>query len=145
MTPAYCPLAPVGDAVVHALGQDGTLATLAPGGVSTDVPENPTFPFIWVEVLQMGDLGGFGTAPGRGAVPDVTVRLHVFQGDHGTLRQAQGVVARAIAVLADPPLVASYGRIGIFHESTIPLADQELRGVKVFEVVAQFRLLIEEA
>lgn len=145
MTPAYCPLAPVGDAVVEALRRDGTLATLAPGGVSTDVAENPTFPFLWVEVIQGDDLGGFRSKPGLGSVPDMTVRIHVFQGDHGTVRQAQSVVARAIALLADPPAVVGYERIGIFHESTIPLGDQELRGVKVLEIVASFRLLIAEA
>ncbi|HUU84185.1 MAG TPA: hypothetical protein VM243_11845 [Phycisphaerae bacterium] len=144
MSPSYCPLASVGDAVVQALAQDATLAALAPGGVATDVDESPTFPFVLVEVLHAGDLGGFGTKPGLGAVPDMELRLHVFQGEHGTLRNAQIVIARAVAVMADPPAVSGYGRIGIFHESTIPLADQELRGVKVFEIVASFRLLIEE-
>ena len=145
MSPAYCPLAPVSDAVVQTLAANVTLVQRATGGISTDISENPTFPFLWVEVDHAGDLGGFGTKPGRGAVPDVTVRLHVFQGNRGTLRDAQGLMALAIAVLADPPAVSGYGRLGIFHESTLSLADQELRGVKVFEIVAQFRLLIEES
>ena len=145
MTPVYSPLEPVGDAVVGALLRDSMVTQLAAGGVSTSVPENPTFQFVWVEVLHDGDEGGFGTTPGNGSAPTVTIRVHVFQGNHGTLRDCQRLAARVIAVLVDPPTVAGYDVFAIFHEATVPLADQELRGTVVTEIVAQFQLLLEEA
>lgn len=145
---AFTPLAPVADALYAVLITDPTLQALAPGGVFADVPPDPSYPFIWIEVSETAQRGGLGTKPGRGALPEVEIRLHVFQGDFGTMRDAQLVMARAIElVTADNALtVDGYRVCGTepFHDATIPLADEELNGVKVHELVAMFRLYVEE-
>lgn len=140
----FTPLAPVSDALYALLFTDATLGTLAGGGVHVDVPADPAYPFVWIEVSEPTQHGGFGTKPGLGAFPEVELRLHVFQGDGGTVRDSQLVMERVIALLADPPAVAGYASHAIFHDSTIPLADEELNGLKVHELVAQFRLYVEE-
>lgn len=142
---AFCSLANVAEAVYGVLISDGPLAALAPGGVFGDVPQSPTFPFVWFEVAEDHQVGGLGTKPGRGMLPEIDLRVHVFQGDYGTMRDAEAVMARAIELLADPPVVSGYGSWAIFHDATIPLPSEELNGVKVYELVARFRLYVEEA
>ena len=93
------PLTAVGDAAYALFIMDPELAALATGGIYTDVPQSPSYPFLWLEVLHQQNYGGLGTQPGRGAMPGVTLRLHVFQSDYGTMRDAQIVMARAIALL----------------------------------------------
>jgi hypothetical protein len=141
---SFCPLSPVADAVYALFLLDAQLTALAPGGVQTDVPADPVYPFVWFEVSEPDQHGGFGTKPGHGALPEVTLRVHVFQSDGGTMRDAEAVIARAIALLADPPVVEGYASCAIFHDQTIPLPDEELNGVKVKELVAQFRFYVEE-
>jgi hypothetical protein len=145
----YTPLAPVADAVYAVLALDQEMATLAPGGVFADVPPDPGYPFVWIEVFEDRQLGGLGTKPGRGAMAEMDLRVHVFQGEHGTMRDAQLVMERVIAVVtADDALTVSGYRVcgtEPFHDSTIPLPDEEINGVKVRELVARFRLFVEEA
>jgi|KBSSwiStaDraftv2_1062776.scaffolds.fasta_scaffold53339_2 hypothetical protein len=142
------PLTAVGDAV-YGLFQDAALYALAPGGVQTDVPESPTFPFLWLELLHQANYGGLGTRPGRGSVPGLQLRLHVFQGAYGTMRDAHVVMARAIELLFEgaPLVVDGYtvcSGIPLPEIETIPLADQELNGVKVHELVTNIELVIQE-
>jgi hypothetical protein len=141
------PLTALGDAV-YALFQDPTLTALATGGVFTDVPENPTFPFLWFEVLHQSNEGGLGTKPGHGSMPGVSLRLHVFQGNYGTLRDAQVVMAQAITLLFSQPLVLDgytvAGNEPLSEIVTIPLPFEELNGVKVQELVTNVDLILEE-
>jgi hypothetical protein len=145
------PLLAVGDAV-YGLFQDATLQALVPGGVHSDVPAGDNlYPFLWIELLQQANYGGLGTRPGRGSMPGVTLRLHVFQGDYGTMRDAQVVMARAIALLFDDtlPLVVEGYTVAsgqpLPEIETIPLADEELNGVKVKELVTNIELIVQEA
>lgn len=143
--PSFCPLGPVAEAVYGVLIVDQTLGQLAPGGVFGDIPPGPnTYPFIWFEVMEDQQHGGFGTKPGQGALPEIDLRVHVFQGDNRTMRDAEAVMARVIALLADPPPVTGYASCAIFHDQTIPLPFEELNGVPVLELVARFRLYVEE-
>ena len=145
------PLLAVGDAV-YALFQDTTLNALATGGVWTDVPESPSYPFLWFEMLQQANYGGLGTKPGKGSMPGVTLRLHVFQGEYGVMRDAQLVMARAIELLfpADNSVPLTLNGYTLASGSplpeieTIPLPDEELNGVKVHELVANVELIVEE-
>jgi hypothetical protein len=143
------PITAVEDAV-FALFQDAALQALVPGGVQTDVPQHPSFPFLWIEVLQNGNYGGLGTKPGRGSVPGLTLRLHVFQSNYGTARDAQIVAATAIALLFDdtrPLVLDGYTLCSgqpLPEVETIPLADEELNGVKVKELVTSIDLIVEE-
>lgn len=140
----YCPLAPVADAVYAVLATDATLEGLAPGGVFAEVPPDPSYPFVWIECSEDQQHGGMGTKPGVGALPEIDLRVHVFQSDYGTLREAQIVMSRVIALLADPPAVEGYINSVIFHDRTIPLADEELNGVRVKELVSMHRWFVEE-
>jgi hypothetical protein len=142
------PLTAVGDAL-YALFQDAALSTLATGGVYSDIPPNPTYPLLWIELQQQANYGGLGTRPGRGSVPGLTLRLHVFQSDYGTMRDAQIVMARAIELLYDgPPLVVQgytvCGAAPLSEVETIPLPDEEINGVKVHELVSIVDLIVEE-
>lgn len=144
------PLTAVGDAV-FALFQATALTDLLPGGVQTDVPPDPLYPFLWIEILQNGNYGGLGTRPGRGSMPGITLRLHVFQSNYGTARDAQLVAAKAIALLFDdtqPLVLDGYTLCSgqpLPDVETIPLADEELNGVKVKELVTNIDLILEEA
>lgn len=149
--PYILPLTAVADAV-YALFQDAQLQILAIGGVHTDVPQNPTFPFLWCEVLHDKNYGGLGTKPGRGSMPGVTLRLHVFVGEYGTAREGQIVMARAIQLLfpADDsvPLVMDGYTLcsgGPMPDvESIPLSFEELNGVKTQELVENVELIVEE-
>jgi hypothetical protein len=146
------PLTAVGDAA-YALFQDATLQQLASGGVFTDVPESPSYPFLWFEVLHEANEGGLGTQPGRGSMPHVTLRLHLFQGEGGALRDAQVAMARAIQLLfpagdATPALALDGYTLcsnrPLPEIQTIPLPFEELNGVKVQELVTNVDLILEE-
>lgn len=143
------PLTAVGDAV-FALFQDAALNALATGGVWTDVPQDPGYPFLWIEILQQTNYGGLGTKPGKGSMPGLTLRLHVFQSDYGTMRDAQVVMAKAIALLfddANPLVVSGYTLCSgqpLPEIDMIPLPDEELGGIKVQELVANVDLIVEE-
>ena len=141
------PLTAVGDAV-YALFQDAALQALATGGVNSDVPESPSYPFLWIELLHQANYGGLGTRPGQGSVPGLQLRLHVFQGDYGTMRDAQVVMAKAIDLLFTTALVVDgytvCSGIPLPEIETIPLPDEELNGVKVKELVTNIDLVVAE-
>lgn len=142
------PLQPVSEAIYAVLQDTALLALLSETGVQTDIPENPTFPFLWFEVFEGRQLGGFGTKPGTHTLPELDIRMHVFTAFDGG-SEAQGILSRAIAVLSvsGALTVTGYRVCGTepFHDSTIPVPDQLLNNVKVQEFVAMFRLYVEEA
>jgi hypothetical protein len=143
------PLTAVGDAV-YALFQDAALYGLATGGIYSDVPESPDYPFVWIELLHQANYGGLGTRPGQGSVPGVTLRLHVFQSNYGTMRDAQAVMARAVELLFEVGSLVVDGYtvstgLPMPEIETIPLADEELNGVKVKELVTNVDLIVQES
>ncbi len=132
----------LGDALYRLLAFDSTLLALATGGVFMDIPPNPDFPLVWIELQQDKDDGAYGGQPGRKNRPWVNARFHVFQSDGGTLRASQAVVSRLIDVLwndAAPLTLAGYdvtfGGKPKPEAQTFQFADQELRGFKVKETV----------
>jgi hypothetical protein len=141
------PLTAVGDAV-YALFQDATLQALVPGGVQSDVPPDPRFPFLWFELIHGSNYGGLGTRPGQGSVPGINLRLHVFQGDYGTRREAEIVMARPIELLFTTPLVVDgyivCSGIPMSEIESLWLTDEELNGVKVHELVTSLDLIVQE-
>ena len=142
------PLTAIGDGV-YALFQDSALQALAAGGVYTDVtPGDHVYPFLWFEVLHQQNYGGLGTKPGRGSMPGCTVRLHVFQSEYGTMRDAQVVMAKAIDLLFSGALTLDGYTVcsgePLPEIDTVPLPDEELNGVKVHELVTNVDLIIEE-
>lgn len=141
--PSYTPLVPVSEAIYGVLVADATLQALIPGGAQTDVPEDPTYPFLWIEILEQQQFGGFGTKPGLHTLPELAVRFHAFSQFRG-MAECHVIIARVLALMADPPVVAGHGSWAIFHDQTLPLPNQELNGVKVQEMVSMHRLYVEE-
>lgn len=139
---SFSALAPVSAAIFNALNVAALLA-LAPGGVSDVVPQNTSYPCVLYEVSDQKQCGGFGTQPGRGQLPELDVRVHVFS-QQQDLSEAQGLVALAISLLATPPAVTGYGSWAIFHDQTLDLGDVVVANVTVHEIVAIFRLYVEQ-
>lgn len=145
------PLLAMSDALYGVLALDDGLIALAVGGVHFDVPQNPDFPMIWLELQHDKNFGGYGSQPGRGARPGVHLRVHVFQSDYGTAREAQLVMAAVVDLLWNDgaPLQVDgyvvYGGKPLPEIEEIMLSDQELRSVKVKELVLLTDYIIEEA
>lgn len=142
------PILALGDAV-FALFQDPELTTLTPGGIQSDVTTDAhEYPFLWFELFHDRNYGGLGTQPGQGSMPGVTLRLHVFQGNYGTMRDAYIVMARAIDLLYTVPLVVDGYTVcggGPMPEiETIPLHFEVLNDVPVKELVCNVDLIVEE-
>src|SRR4029077_11320797 len=119
------------------------LTALAPGGVFDVLPQTTTYPSVLFEVSDNKQWGGFGTQPGRGQLPEIDVRVHVFTQDPN-LSTAQAIVAKALELLTTPPPVTLYGSWAIFHDQTLDLGDQVIANVTVHEIVAMFRLYVEQ-
>ena len=133
-------LSPVSVAVYTVLNV-AALTTVAPGGVFDDVPQTPTFPFVWYEV-QERERRGFGA----GSLPEVELRVHAYSTFTGA-SEAQSIMQQVIELLKDTSLtVSGYAHAGqVFYDETVPLADELLNGVRVRELVASFRIYVEEA
>ena len=142
----YLTLDPVSDAIYTALHVAGLLA-LCPGGVMDDVDQAQTYasPFLLYEVRERA-IGGLGTRAGRGRLMEVTLRLHVFTAAlAGGFLPSQRIMAKAIELLVPALAVVGYKFAGEpFHDSTMPFTDVEVAGVKVKELVGEFRLYLEE-
>src|SRR5262245_45960379 len=104
--PDYLSLSPVSAGIYAALNV-AALTDLAPGGVRDDVPENVVFPFVLFEVSEDAQLGGLGTKPGSGRLPEVRIRLIVYS-QYAGMKEAQTVMAKAIELLKDPPAVTGW-------------------------------------
>ncbi len=137
----YSALDPVSAAIYSTLNVSA-LTTLAPGGVGDDIAQLTSRPSLLYEV-QERNLGGLGQKPGTGRTMEIDIRLHVFSEAQGFI-EAQQIMAVAIGLLRDAPAVTGYGSWAIFHDDTIPLADEEIAGVKVKELVSIWRLYVTE-
>jgi hypothetical protein len=145
------PITAVGDAV-FALFQDAALQALVPGGVQTDVPPTPQFPFLLFSVVHDANYGGLGTKPGRGSMPGLTLRLHVFQGRYGTRRDGEIIMTRALQLLfpsddSVPLVIDGYTLCSgqpLPEPETLEWLLEELNGVKVWELPTNINLIVEE-
>ena len=133
-------LSPVSAAVYTVLNV-AALTTLAPGGVRDYVPQKPTFPLVWFE-LQEEERRGLGT----GGLPEVDLRVHCYSQALGGA-EGQAVMQQVIELLKDQALIVpGYTQGGrVFYDRTVPLADELVNGVPVRELVAMFRIFVEEA
>jgi len=135
----YSALQPVSAALFGVLQDPGILAVLT-GGWFDDVPATFTFPFGIYEVEER-DAGGLGP----GAFPEIIIRTHIYS-QYGGNAQAQEANRLTIKQLRDQALpVTGYNNAGlIFWESSIPLPEEELGGLKVHELVSTFRFYLDE-
>ena len=145
---SYSALSPV-SAGVYTVLNVAALTALAPGGIGDDMgqrvlaSDGSFATFVLYEVRETRQ-GGFGTKPGLGTLPEIDLRVHVFSTFQG-FSEAQAVMGKVIELLRDPPAVTGYASWAIFHDETIPLADEIVAGVNVKELVALFRLYVELA
>lgn len=139
---SYSALSPVSAGLYTVLNVAALLA-LAPGGVGDDIAQSTGYPFVLYEVHERA-LGGFGTKPGLGTLPEIDLRVHVFSTFQG-LSEAQAVMGKVLELLRDPPAVTGYASWAIFHDETITVGDELVAGVKVKELVALLRLYVELA
>lgn len=142
MSPSFSALSPVSVAIFNALNV-AAVTTLAVGGVNNVIPIGTGYPLVLYEVSESKQFGGFGTQPGRGQLPELDVRVHVFS-QQADLSEAQTIIAKCIELLATPPAVTSYGSWAIFHDQTLDLGDQVIANIVVHELVAMFRLYVEQ-
>lgn len=138
----YLALAPVSDGIYATLNVAG-LTALVGTRIYDDVPQGVAFPYVWYEVSER-DQRGMGT----GGFPEVELRVHVFhsQAIYRGMEGAQNIIAKVIELLRDQRLtVTGYNQAGrVFYDETLTLADQEINRVKVHELVALFRIYVEE-
>jgi hypothetical protein len=134
-------LGPVTEGVIAALDVP-ILTDVAPGGVWTDIPQAATWPAVLVDVTENQQLGGFGTKPGVGLLPEIAIRVHVYS-QYAGWDEAQRVLAVVKYLLADPPAIDGWSGWAIFWDDAIPLADEIVAGQKVKELVANARLYVE--
>ncbi len=137
---AYLALSPVSVAVDNALNV-AALTALATGGIYDGIPQAPSYPLVFFEV-QEEDQRPFG----GGGLPQVTLRVHAFS-THEGMKEAQTIIAKAIQLLRDVSLsVTGYAQAGkVFYDRTVALPNEVVRGVEVRELVAEFRIYVEEA
>lgn len=143
---AYLSLDPVADAVLVLLNVTGLTTLLGSGTrIHDDVPQNPTFPFVWYEVRESRDMRGFGT----GGFPEVELRVHAFSSsdDYNGMQQVHEIIQKVIELLRDQALtITGYNHAGgIFYDDTILLPNEEIAGVKCRELVARFRIYAQES
>lgn len=138
---AYLSLSPVSVGVFTLLNVAG-LTALVSTRIYDDVPQAPTFPFVWLEVQENRDLRGFGT----GGFPEVQLRVHAFSQYEGA-KEAQDIIAKVIELLRDQALsISGYNQGGrIVYDETTLLPNELIAGVKCRELVASFRIFAEEA
>lgn len=131
---------PVAEALYALLSADSTLVGLTPGGIHGDLPQDPTYECLWFELQDERDLRGFGT----GSLPEIILRVHAYS-LYGGKAKAQAVLARVIALLKDAALVVDgWVQCGlIFYDDSVAIGDEELNGVKVHELAANFRIYVE--
>lgn len=136
---AYLALSPVLVGIYGLLNVAG-LQALVSTRIYDDVPQAPTFPFVWYEA-QERDIRGLGT----GGFPEVDLRVHVFSHYAGT-REAQSILQVVIQLLRDQVVtVTGYQSAGtIVYDETVDLPLVEINGVKCREMVGLFRLWVEE-
>jgi hypothetical protein len=141
----YSALDAVTAAICSTLTVDAMTA-LAPGGVADDLAQLTSRPCVLVEVAESpAATATLGTKAGTaGRVTEVGVRLHLFCAANEK-RTGQAAIAKAVQLLENPPAVSGMNSSAIFHDQTLSFDDVEVAGEKVTEIVAMFRLYVEEA
>jgi hypothetical protein len=145
---SYSALSPVSTAVYSALNVSG-VTSLATGGVGDDIAQGSGYPFVLYTVNSI-PAGGLGTQPGRvGQLEEVSLRLQVFS-QYAGAREAQSIEAatRAALFTAFDPVsptvsVTGYATCALFWDATSEPFDSLVAGVKVKEIVTDYRVFVE--
>lgn len=138
---AYLALGPVSIALYTALNVAGMQALIG-SRIYDAVPQGPTFPFVFYQVREARDARGMGT----GGLPEIELRVHAFSTYEG-MKEAQSIIQKAIELLRDQSLtITGYAHAGrVFYDETLPFGDELIQGVACRELVAMFRIYVEES
>lgn len=133
-------LNPVAAAVYTALNVEA-VTNKAIGGVHDDLPQTVTLPCVLFSVHER-PAGGFGTV----ALPEIDLRVHVYS-QYAGWKEAHAVMQQVILKLKDRALtVSGYTQAGlVFYDGTQSVGESMIRGVKCKELMAMFRVYVEEA
>jgi hypothetical protein len=134
----FCALSPVAVGVYSKLNV-AALTALVPGGIYDDVPQPAVFPFVLTEVRER-ETRGFGL----GSLLEVELRVHAYSTYQGP-KEAQAIIAKVIELLKDQTItVSGYTQGGqVFYDEAVLLPNEEINGVKCYEIVAMFRIYVE--
>lgn len=137
---AHLALSPVSVGVYTALNVAG-LTALVSSRIYDDLPQAPSYPCVWYEV-QEENQHGYGTS---GDVPQISLLVHVFS-TYAGMAEAQTIAQKVIELLKHQAIsVSGYTQAGrVFYDETVSLPEEEIEGVKVRELVARFRIYVEE-
>lgn len=139
-------LSPVSAAVFVALNV-AALTDLLPGGVNDVVPQGAARPYLYFEVTNPTQRGGFGTYPGHRDMPELEVRIHSIS-DQMNVSEGQAIVAEALALIYAPGALSVAGYTVCASQpltdlQILNLGDQVIANVVVHEEVAILRLVVE--
>lgn len=142
---SYSPLAPVSLAIYTVLNV-AALTDLLLGGVNTVVPQGSARPYVYFEISNPKQLGGFGTWPGHGDLPELELRVHGIS-DQQNVSECQALVAKAVELLFTTSI--SVSGYAVCSAGPLPavqllnLGDQVIANVVVHEEVAILTLVVE--
>ena len=139
-------LSPASVGIFNALNVAALLA-LVPGGVNNVVPSLAPRPYLYFEVSNPTQRGGFGTYPGHKDVPELEVRLHSIS-DQPNTNEGQAIIEKALALLYVPGALSVAGYTVCAAQpmtdvQILNLGDQVIANVVVHEEVAILRLIVE--
>lgn len=126
---------------VNGLLQDSTLQTAVGGRLGDSLPEDVARPCVLISVASETDVRGFGT----GGLPQCELRTYTFS-EIGSMVEAQSINQQVVALLKDATVtVTGYAQCGtIVYDQTSTFDDSLLNGIRVHEVVSQFRIWVEQ-
>ncbi len=147
MTVSYSPLPPVSAAVFTALNVAALLAIAVGGVVDASQLGTATRPYVFFEVSNPTQLGGFGTWPGHGDVPKLELRVHAIS-DQPNVSESQAVLALCVQLLYQVGALSVSGYTVCANQpmtdiQRLNLGDQLIAGVVVHEEVAIIPLIVE--
>lgn len=146
MSPSYSPLSPVSVGIYTALNVPA-LTDLAPGGVNSAISAGTTRPYVVFTLTKERELGGFGTWPGHGDMPELRLRISAFT-DQPNVSQGQHIIEKAVELLFQPGALTVTGYT-VPDQRPLPEVlfpwggDTDLAGLIVHEEVADFVIIAE--
>ena len=123
------------------------LLALLPGGVNDVVPQGAPMPYLYFEVSNPTQRGGFGTYPGHKDVPELEVRLHSISAQQN-VSEGQAILNAALGLIFVPGALNVPGYTVCANQpmtdiQILNLGDQVIANVVVHEEVAILRLIVE--
>jgi hypothetical protein len=140
-------LQPVSQAVFKVLNVPALTAPPPVGAGGRKVTDDPSvdssadFPFVWYELASETNVSSLGRGPW---LMEIAVNVHAFSTYAGQ-SEAQRIIETVIDLLRSSALpVVGWTPWYLPHDRNVLLPFEQLSGIKVTELVTQFRLYVEE-